>query len=70
MNLATQIGFAKKGQITEEMRTVAKDEDELPSTICQRMAEGTVIIARNNRRENVHPIGIGKGLRTKINTNI
>ncbi len=70
MNLATQIGSAKKGQITEEMRTVAKDEDELPSTICQRMAEGTVIIARNNRRENVHPIGIGKGLRTKINTNI
>jgi phosphomethylpyrimidine synthase len=61
---------AKKGQITKEMRAVAKDENELPKKICQRIAKGTIIITRNIQRENVHPIGIGEGLRTKINTNI
>jgi phosphomethylpyrimidine synthase len=61
---------AKKGLLTKEMRIVAKDEDELPETICRRIAEGTIIIARNVKRENVHPVGIGEGLRTKINTNI
>jgi phosphomethylpyrimidine synthase len=61
---------AKKGQLTEEMRTVAKDEDEQPQRLLRRIAKGTVIIPRNVRRENVHPIGIGEGLRTKINTNI
>jgi phosphomethylpyrimidine synthase len=61
---------AKRGQITEEMRAVAKDEDEPPQRLCRRIAKGTVIITRNVRRENVHPTGIGEGLRTKINTNI
>ncbi len=52
------------------MRIVAKDEDELPQRIRQRIAKGTVIITRNVQRENVHPTGIGEGLRTKINTNV
>jgi len=68
--LATQMEAAKKGHITEEMRLVAKDEDESPQAICQRIAEGTVIITRNIERENVHPVGIGKGLRTKVNANV
>jgi len=68
--MTTQIEAAKKGRITEEMRTVAKDESESPQKIRQRLAEGRIIITRNTQRENVHPIGIGEGLRTKINTNI
>jgi len=68
--MVTQIEAAKKEQITEEMRIVARDEKESPQKIRQRLAEGTVIITRNVQRENVHPIGIGKGLRTKINANI
>ncbi len=68
--MATQIKAAKKGRITEEMRIVAKNEEESPQSIRQRLAEGTVIITRNVQHENVHPIGIGKGLRTKINANI
>ncbi|MCD6464757.1 phosphomethylpyrimidine synthase ThiC [Candidatus Bathyarchaeota archaeon] len=61
---------AKEGRETEEMRIVAKDEGESLQTIRRRIAEGTVIITRNVRRENVHPIGIGKGLRIKVNANI
>ncbi|MEM2675956.1 MAG: phosphomethylpyrimidine synthase ThiC [Candidatus Bathyarchaeia archaeon] len=56
--------------MTEEMRIVAENEGESPQALCQRIAEGTVIITRNIRRENVHPVGIGKGLRTKVNANI
>lgn len=68
--MATQMDAAKRGQITEEMRIVSREEGEAPQVLCQRIAEGTVIITRNIQRENVHPIGIGKGLRTKVNANI
>lgn len=68
--MTTQIKAAKKGKITEEMRVVAEDEGQSPETIRQRIADGTVIITCNNQDGNVHPIGIGKGLRTKINANI
>ena len=68
--MTTQMKAAKAGKITEEMRIVARDEDQSSKSIRQRIAEGTVIITRNTQRENVHPIGIGKGLSTKINANI
>jgi len=68
--LATQMEAAKRGQITEEMRIVAKDEDESPQAICQRIADGVGIITRNIQHENVRPVGIGKGMRTKVNANI
>jgi len=66
----TQMKAAKLGQITKEMRVVAKDEDETPENICRRVADGTVIITHNVQREKAHPVGIGEGLRTKVNTNI
>jgi len=68
--LTTQMEMAKKGQITEEIQAVARDEEESPQKILKRVAEGTVIITRNAQRENVHPVGIGKGLRTKVNANL
>jgi len=68
--VTTQMASAKKGQITEEMRIVAKEEGVSLRKICQRIAEGTVIVTRNVQRENVHPVGIGKGLRIKVNANI
>jgi len=68
--MATQMSDAKRGKITEEMQIVARDEGESPRRICRRLAEGTIIITRNVKRENIHPMGIGNGLRTKINANI
>jgi len=68
--MVNQMKAAKLGQITEEMRIVAKEEDETPEKICRRVAAGTVVITRNIERENVIPIGIGEGLRTKINANV
>jgi len=65
-----QMKDAKKGKITKEMKVIAKDEKINPKKLCQLVAKGHVVITRNIKRKNVHPIGIGSGLFTKINTNI
>ncbi|MEN2986605.1 MAG: phosphomethylpyrimidine synthase ThiC [Thermodesulfovibrionaceae bacterium] len=65
----TRIELAKKGIITDEVREVAKEEEIDCETIAQYVAQGKVVIARNILR-NIKPLGIGKGLRTKINANI
>lgn len=65
-----QMKDAKKRKITKEMKIVAKDEELSPKKICQLVAKGYAVITRNIVRKNVHPIGIGSGLFTKINTNV
>jgi len=65
-----QMEDAKKGKITEEMRIVAKDEIISEKKLCQLVAKGHVVITKNLVRKNVHPIGIGSKLFTKINTNV
>lgn len=70
LSMVNQMKAAKMGQITEEMKIVAKEEDESPKKICRRVAAGRVVITRNMERENVVPLGIGEGLRTKINANV
>jgi len=66
----TQMKAAIKGKITDEMRAVARAEAESPHALRERLAEGTVVIARNSQHKNVHPVGIGLGLKTKVNANI
>jgi len=69
----TQLELAKKKKITGEMRTVATNEGLTPEFIRSCVAEGTVVIPSNvNRRhrDRLRIIGIGKGLRTKVNANI
>jgi phosphomethylpyrimidine synthase len=65
-----QMEEAKEGKITEEMRTVAKDEMLSEREICKLLAKGKIVIVKNILRKNVHPIGIGYKLFTKINTNV
>src|SRR5512143_928525 len=66
----TQILEARKGNITPEMEAVARAEGLGPEFIAQGVAEGTIVITRNNKHASITPLGIGKGLRTKINANI
>lgn len=68
--MATQMESAKRGQVTEEMRIVAKDEGISPDALRDRIAKGTVIIPRNVAHEKIRLIGIGEGLRTKVNANL
>ncbi len=65
----TLLERAQAGEITPDIEQVARDEHIDPELLRQRVAAGRVVIPKNiNRR--FHPIGIGEGLRTKINANI
>ncbi len=66
----TQIINAKKGIITEEMRTAALVEGLSPETVMAGVAEGTITLCRNKLHTAIQPLAIGKGTRTKINANI
>jgi phosphomethylpyrimidine synthase len=53
------------------MVQVAKDEDIDINLLIQKVANGSVIIPKNNiRKQNIKVVGIGKGLKTKVNVNI
>ena len=66
----TQILEARKGNITPEMEAVARAESVSVEYVRDGIAAGTIVISRNNRHKSITPLGIGKGLRTKINANI
>ncbi|HYJ02303.1 MAG TPA: phosphomethylpyrimidine synthase ThiC [Nitrososphaeraceae archaeon] len=62
---------ARRGIPTEEMVQVAKDEDMDINLLIQKVANGSVIIPKNNiRKQKIKVVGIGKGLKTKVNVNI
>lgn len=65
----TQMDDAKKGIITEEMKVVAKAEKVEEEFIRKSVAQGTIAIPHNVGR-NANPVGIGAGLRTKVNATI
>jgi len=65
----TQLEQAKKGQISNELKTISEIEGvEIPK-LMKRVAKGHVVIPKNINRETI-PLGIGKGLKTKINANV
>ncbi|HSQ78460.1 MAG TPA: phosphomethylpyrimidine synthase ThiC [Nitrospirota bacterium] len=66
----TQILEARKGNITPEMEAVARAEGVGLDHIIEGVASGTIVITRNARHASITSLGIGKGLRTKINANI
>ncbi len=65
----TRIEIAKKGVITDEIKAVAQAEGVSPERLASDIAEGITVITRNNLHD-ITPLGIGKGLKTKINANI
>ncbi len=65
----TQLSLAKKGIISDEMKTVAKEEGFSPEDVRNLVASGRVVIPKNINHH-FSPKGIGKGLTTKVNANI
>lgn len=62
---------ARRGIPTAEMIQVAKDEDISLETLIHGVARGSVIIPKNiSRRQQIKVVGIGQGLKTKVNVNI
>ena len=65
-----QLEHARKGLVTKAIEEVATSEGVDPQFIVKEMAAGHIIIPRNKHHTSISPIGIGKGLRTKVNANI
>ena len=69
--MPTQMSSARRGVATDEMRQVARDEDVTVEWLMAGMARGSIIIPSNNARpQEIHNVGIGRGLKTKVNVNI
>lgn len=65
----TQLEKALKGETTDEIRKVAEEEGLDAAIVRDRVASGKIVVPANrNRTKKV--IGIGKGLRTKVNASI
>lgn len=61
---------ARKGIVTPEMEKVAAAEGVTAQYLLDEIALGHVIIPVNKNHRTITPMGIGKGLSTKINANI
>jgi phosphomethylpyrimidine synthase len=66
----TQLEHAREGKITAAIKAVAASENMDGIGLAAAVAAGVVVIPANRNHKNLHPIGIGKGLKTKINANI
>lgn len=65
----TQRQDALAGNITKEMQMVAAAEKVSPEIILKGLADGTIAIPYNPLHKKCIPMGVGKGLRTKVNAN-
>ncbi len=66
----TQLEHAREGNITAEIKAVAASENITVTGLVAAVAAGTVVIPANRNHANLRPVGIGKGLKTKVNANI
>ena len=66
----SQMHYARKGVITEEMQFVAKRESLDPEFVRSEVARGRMIIPANINHLNLEPMAIGINAACKINANI
>ncbi len=69
-DMKTQIEKAREGIITEEIKKVALNEGLSDEIVRQRVALGEIVISSHPKRKDQKIVGIGKGLRTKVNASI
>ena len=66
----TQRIKALKGIVTKEMKAVAREEGVSSEWGWEKIASGRIVIPANRNHRGVKPLGIGEGLRIKVNTNL
>ena len=66
----SQMHFARKSEITEEMRYVAKRENLPESLVMEEVARGRMVIPANINHMNLEPMAIGIASTCKVNANI
>jgi phosphomethylpyrimidine synthase len=68
--IRTQMHYARRGIVTEEMEYVARRERLDPELVRSEVARGRMIIPANINHTNLEPMCIGVASRCKINANI
>jgi phosphomethylpyrimidine synthase len=68
--MQTQIERARAGEITDEVAAVARAEGVPAEQLSSYVASGEAVIVRNRKHGEIAPLGIGRGLRVKVNANI
>src|SRR5438094_1755404 len=68
--IRTQMQYARKGIVTEEMQFVAQREKLPPELVQSEVARGRMIIPANIHHSNLDPMCIGVASKCKINANI
>jgi phosphomethylpyrimidine synthase len=66
----TQMHYARKGLVTEEMEYVARRERISPELVRDEVARGRMIVPANINHANLEPMAIGIASSCKINANI
>jgi phosphomethylpyrimidine synthase len=66
----SQMHYARRGEITEEMRFVALRERMAPEFVRDEVARGRAIIPANRKHPELEPMIIGRNFLVKINANI
>jgi len=67
--LTTQLEYAKQNTLTKEMEYICQKEDISEKDLLERVCQGQIVILKG-RFNQKRIVGIGKGLRTKINASI
>ena len=68
--IRTQLHYARRGMVTEEMEFVSRRENLSPELIREEVARGRLIIPANIRHTNLEPMCIGVASTCKVNSNI
>ncbi len=68
--MKTQLERARAGEVTAEMEQVSADEGIAAEEIRVRVGLGEIVIPANPARPTQKVVGIGTGLRTKVNASI
>ncbi|MFA5905964.1 MAG: phosphomethylpyrimidine synthase ThiC, partial [Desulfobacula sp.] len=68
--MITQLESARKGILTREMKAVAEAEGLAQDFVLSHVAKGEIVIPCNLGRKHQKIVGIGTGLRTKVNASI
>jgi len=66
----SQMHYARKGVVTEEMAYVATIENLPESLVMEEVARGRMIIPANVNHTNLEPMAIGIASKCKVNANI
>jgi phosphomethylpyrimidine synthase len=66
----TQLIEARNNKITKEIKIVAEKENIDQNELIKKISNGKVVIPASTLHKSLDPIGIGEGLKIKVNANI